>query len=156
MHLLLCNDDGYQAQGIQVLAQELKNLGHRITIVAPSGERSGQSHAMSFHVPVRVKKINQETYCVDGTPADCASIGLRKILCNDKPDFVVSGINLGLNVGTDVNYSGTVGAATEAALMGYKAIAVSLDTDSLAPSAPDQKLEALIKAARLVGNVLEH
>lgn len=128
LKLLLANDDGYQAQGIQTLAQHFISLGHHVTIVAPAGERSAQSHAMSFYHAIQVDKINDTTYAVHGTPADCIAIGLSCILKNDKPDFILSGINHGLNVGIDVNYSGTVGAATEAALMGYKAVAISADT----------------------------
>jgi 5'-nucleotidase len=128
MHLLLSNDDGYQAQGIQILAKHLQSLGHKITVVAPSGEQSAQSHAMTFYQPIRVRQILENTYAVDGSPADCVALALTKILPpHEKPDFVIAGINHGLNVGIDVNYSGTVGAATEASLMGYKAIAVSAD-----------------------------
>ncbi len=127
MHLLLCNDDGVNARGIRTLARNLADAGHRVTIVAPSEERSGQSHAMTFFRPVMVQKLSEGVYAVHGTPADCAAIALIDILKNDKPDMVISGINHGPNVGSDVNYSGTVGAATEAAFLGYKAIAVSTD-----------------------------
>ncbi|APJ03342.1 5'/3'-nucleotidase SurE [Silvanigrella aquatica] len=152
MHLLLCNDDGYKAKGIRVLAKYLSSLGHKITVVAPNGERSAQSHAMTFYHPLRVRLVAEGVYAVDGTPADCAALGLHKILAENPPDFVVSGINHGLNVGIDVNYSGTVGAATEAALMGFKAIAISADSEDL----EGEELEAVfLKAAKIVGEVLE-
>jgi 5'-nucleotidase len=128
-HVLLSNDDGFSALGIQALAKALVGFGFRVTICAPSEERSGQSHAMTFFKPILVKKVNSFTYSVQGTPADSVAIGLQSILKLDPPDIIVSGINNGLNVGWDVNYSGTVGAATEAALLGYKAIALSLDVD---------------------------
>lgn len=128
LKLLISNDDGYQALGINVLADYLASLGHQVTVVAPSGERSAQSHAMSFYHAVQVDTVTPSIYSVHGTPADCVAIALSAILKDDPPDFVLAGINNGLNVGIDVNYSGTVGAATEAALMGYKAIAVSADT----------------------------
>lgn len=130
MRILLCNDDGYQAQGIQTLARHLQKAGHDISIVAPSEERSGQSHAMTFFRPVLVRQAAPRVWAVHGTPADCAAIALQKILAHEPPDLVVSGINHGLNVGWDVNYSGTVGAATEASLLGHKAIAVSVDLDA--------------------------
>lgn len=153
MHLLLCNDDGYKAKGIQVLANYLSSLGHKITVVAPNGERSAQSHAMTFYQPVCVTQVSENVYAVDGSPADCAAIALTHILKTDPPDFVVSGINHGLNVGIDVNYSGTVGAATEAALMGFRAIAVSADTDSLQPDS----LESLFtQAAHIVEQVISN
>lgn len=152
MHLLLCNDDGYKAKGIQVLAKYLSSLGHKITVVAPNGERSALSHAMTFYQPIRVRQVSHAIYAVDGTPADCAALGLNKILAHDPPDFVISGINHGLNVGIDVNYSGTVGAATEAALMGFRAIAISADTDDL-ESVELEKIFHL--SSRIVGQVLE-
>ncbi len=152
MHLLLCNDDGYKAKGIQVLAKYLSSLGHKITIVAPNGERSAQSHAMTFYQPIRVRQVSEGVYAVDGTPADSAALGLNKILITDPPDFVISGINHGLNVGIDVNYSGTVGAATEAALMGFRAIAVSADTDALEAN----ELEKIfLLSSCIVGQILE-
>jgi 5'-nucleotidase len=129
MRILLCNDDGYQAQGICTLAKALEEAGHEIFVVAPSEERSGQSHAMTFFRPVLTRQVSSNVWSVHGTPADCATIGIQNILADKAPDIVVSGINHGLNVGWDVNYSGTVGAATEAALLGYKAIAVSTDID---------------------------
>lgn len=129
MRILLCNDDGYQAMGIQTLAATLRRAGHDVTIVAPHEERSGQSHAMTFFRPVLVRKIDGSTYSVYGTPADCAFLALHDIFKNTNFDLVISGINHGLNVGWDVNYSGTVGAATEAASLGHKAIAISVDLE---------------------------
>ena len=130
MRILLCNDDGYQALGIQTLARSLRAAGHETIIVAPSEERSGQSHAMTFFRPVLARQVNTDTWSIYGTPADCAAIALQNLLAETPPDLVVSGINHGLNVGWDVNYSGTVGAATEASLLGFKSIAVSVDLDA--------------------------
>ncbi len=152
MHLLLCNDDGYKAKGIQILAKHLNSLGHKITVVAPNGERSAQSHAMTFYQPIKLLKVSENEFAVDGTPADCVALALSKILREDPPDYIISGTNHGLNVGIDVNYSGTVGAATEAALMGYKAIAVSADIEGLS----GEKQNAIfLKAAEIVGQVLK-
>ena len=131
MRILLSNDDGFQAPGIRVLADILAQRGHEIFVVAPNEEKSGNSHAMSFFTPLLVKRISEKIFSVHGTPADCVSLALAEILQNQPPDLVISGINNGFNVGRDVNYSGTVGAATEAALEGYRAIAVSMDRVSL-------------------------
>lgn len=152
MHLLLCNDDGYKAKGIQVLSEQLHAIGHKITIIAPNGERSALSHAMTFYQPIRVRQVSERIYAVDGTPADCVAVGLSKILTDDPPDFVISGINHGLNVGIDVNYSGTVGAATEAALMGFKAIAVSADTEHLNELALNK---IFLQSSQIVSQILE-
>lgn len=126
MKILLCNDDGHFALGINSLERALTEAGHHCTIVAPHQERSGQSHAVSFFNPVVVRRLSERVYSVHGTPADCAIIGID-LLKDSKPDLVISGINHGLNVGWDVNYSGTVGAATEATLLGYRAMAFSVD-----------------------------
>jgi 5'-nucleotidase len=153
MHILLTNDDGYLATGIQTLYKHFKDCGYKVTMVAPKSERSAQSHAMTFYLPVQAEQVAEDIYSISGTPADCVAIALSHILKNNPPDFVVSGINHGFNVGIDVNYSGTVGAATEATLMGYKAIAVSMDRNS--------KSEKLIsdgfqRTAELVQKVIEN
>ncbi|NBW81315.1 5'/3'-nucleotidase SurE [bacterium] len=153
MRILLCNDDGYQAMGIQTLAATLRDAGHTVTIVAPHEERSGQSHAMTFFRPVLVRKVDAQTYSVFGTPADCAFLALHDIFKNENFDMVISGINHGLNVGWDVNYSGTVGAATEAASLGYKAIAVSVDLEGCTTA--DLMKKAFQNAANLVQWVIE-
>lgn len=154
LKLLISNDDGYQALGINVLADYLTSLGHKVTIVAPAGERSAQSHAMSFYHAIQVDEVTPSIYAVHGTPADCIAIALSAILKNDPPDFILSGINHGLNVGVDVNYSGTVGAATEAALMGYKAIAISADTH-LVRSKKEALNQLFQNAASFIGFLLE-
>ena len=147
MRILLCNDDGFQAMGIQTLAATLREAGHTVTIVAPHEERSGQSHAMTFFRPVLVRKVDASTFAVHGTPADCAFLALHDLFKNEKFDLIISGINHGLNVGWDVNYSGTVGAATEAASLGHKAIAVSVDLEGC--TTPELMKKAFQNAAQL-------
>lgn len=128
MNLLLSNDDGVFAAGIRALAEELHNH-HHVTIVAPESQRSGASHSFTYAQPVRVRKVTLpelpdiDAYAVDGTPADCVRLGCTSL--NIPVDLVVSGINHGANLGSDVLYSGTVGAAMEGALLGKPAIAVS-------------------------------
>ncbi len=129
--ILVSNDDGVHADGIRILAEHLGILGE-VWVVAPDRERSASSHAISLHVPLRLRQLGERTFCVDGTPADSVYLGLRHIL-QRPPDLVVCGINHGANLGNDVIYSGTVSAAMEGALLGHRSIAVSLCMDSGEP-----------------------
>lgn len=128
MKLLISNDDGVFAGGIRALATEL-NKQHTINISAPDRERSAVSRAMTLNEPLRAHKTHVEglpdvpAFAVSGTPVDCVRLALGNLF--SPPDIVVSGINHGPNLGTDVLYSGTVAAAHEAALLGYQAIAIS-------------------------------
>jgi 5'-nucleotidase len=122
--ILLTNDDGVKALGLRCLRRTLSRLG-RVIVVAPSEERSGSSHSLTMHQPVRISSSEEDVYAVTGTPVDCVIFALRKILPR-LPDLVVSGLNHGPNLGDDVLYSGTVGAAREAALAGVPSLAVSL------------------------------
>jgi len=124
MHLLISNDDGITARGIQVLSDRMKALG-KVTIVAPDQNRSGASNSLTLEAPVRIRETGERTYSVNGTPTDCVHIALTGLLSKD-PDMVVSGINSGANLGDDVIYSGTVAAAMEGRFLGLPAIAVSL------------------------------
>jgi 5'-nucleotidase len=130
MHILITNDDGIYAEGIQSLVMRLKEIA-RITVAAPNREKSATGHAITMHSPITVKKINRfgteiQAFSINGTPADCIKLSLDVLLENDKPDLVVAGINNGPNLGTDVIYSGTVSGAIEASIMGLPAIAVSM------------------------------
>jgi 5'-nucleotidase len=122
--ILVTNDDGYFSEGLQILADALKPLG-AVTVVAPQVEASAVGHALTLRRPLRLEKIREDMYSVDGTPTDCVNVAIDEVL-DGKPDLVVSGINKGLNVGDDVTYSGTVAGALEGALLGYPAIAVSM------------------------------
>ncbi|NLY77101.1 MAG: 5'/3'-nucleotidase SurE [Tissierellia bacterium] len=128
MRLLLVNDDGIHAEGIQRLAKELEK-DYELVIVAPDDERSAQSHALTLRKPLVVKEvelggIKSKAYSVSGTPADCVRIAIDKLL-PEPVDMVLSGINRGLNVGMDVLYSGTVSAAIEANMYNIPSIALS-------------------------------
>ncbi|HCU25471.1 MAG TPA: 5'/3'-nucleotidase SurE [Deltaproteobacteria bacterium] len=125
MLILVSNDDGIYAEGIQVLAETLKKIA-RIVVVAPDREKSAASHSLTLHRPLRISNIKKNYYAVSGTPTDCISLGVNEILQRKRPDLIVSGINHGGNLGDDVHYSGTVSAAIEGAMMGIPAIAVSL------------------------------
>ncbi|MFY1831978.1 5'/3'-nucleotidase SurE [Myxococcus fulvus] len=155
MRVLLCNDDGYRAEGLRTLAQILSMRGHDVTIVAPEEECSGQSHAMTFFRPLLVRRVAPNVHAVRGTPADCVYLGLSAVLAKTPPDLVIAGINHGVNVGLDVNYSGTVGAATEAAFLSFRAMAVSMDVDPFR-SAPAELSRAFERTAALVAKVVDH
>ena len=121
MHILVSNDDGCQAPGIQVLADHMGQLAD-ITVVAPDRNRSGASNSLTLLRPLRAH--HHDVVCVDGTPTDCVHLAVTGLL-DTPPDMVVSGINAGANLGDDVLYSGTVAAAMEGRFLGYPAIAVS-------------------------------
>jgi 5'/3'-nucleotidase len=123
--ILVTNDDGHASPGIQALAAALQVLGE-VTIVAPHVEASTVGHALTLRRPLRLEQVGPRVYAVDGTPTDCINIAVDEVL-GGGPDLVVSGINKGLNVGDDVTYSGTVAGALEGALLGYQAMAVSLE-----------------------------
>lgn len=123
--ILVSNDDGILAPGLQILADSLKRLG-KITVIAPSQERSTTGHSLTLHKPIRVEPIKSGFYSINGTPADCAYIGIKKLFRKRPPDLVVSGINRGPNLGSDTHYSGTVAVAREATFLGVPAIAISL------------------------------
>lgn len=124
--ILVCNDDGFYSFGIKSLEKALRPLGEVVT-VAPDSERSAASHSLTLHRPVRVKKIKENLYAIDGTPTDCITIAVKELLPR-APDLIVSGINKGANLGDDVHYSGTVSAALEGGIMEIPSIAVSLMT----------------------------
>jgi 5''/3''-nucleotidase SurE len=130
MHILLTNDDGYEAPGIQTLCSTLKSrTKHEISIFAPEGQRSATGHSITLFQPLflteRLNNGKLEGYSVSGTPSDCVKIAIQGGLIA-KPDLVISGINRGSNLGTDVFYSGTVSAAMEGVLLGIPSLAVSL------------------------------
>src|SRR5947209_13367312 len=122
--ILITNDDGYRSEGLTALAARLKRIGD-VTIVAPVQEASAIGHALTLRHPLRLERIAERVFAVDGTPTDCVNVAVAQVL-EALPDLVVSGINKGWNVGDDVTYSGTVAGALEAALLGMPAIAVSL------------------------------
>jgi 5'-nucleotidase len=131
MNILLSNDDGCQAPGLQVLAAELASIGN-IHVVAPDRDRSGASNSLTLDSPLRARQLDSGFFCVDGTPTDCVHLAITGLL-ESEPDMVVSGINSGANMGDDVLYSGTVAAAMEGRFLGYPAIAVSLATERERP-----------------------
>ena len=124
VRILVTNDDGYRSDGIQALARALGDIGD-VTIVAPMTEASAIGHALTLRRPLRLDRLDDRTFAVDGTPTDCVNIAVTQVF-RGLPDLILSGINKGWNLGDDVTYSGTVAGALEAALLGVPAIAVSL------------------------------
>jgi 5'-nucleotidase len=123
---LVTNDDGVHAPGLRALARALASVGD-VFVVAPESEQSSTSHALTLSRPLRLRAQSPGVWSLDGTPADCTYVALHhKHLLPKRPDLVVSGINMGLNLGTDVFYSGTVAGAREAALRGIPAVAFSM------------------------------
>jgi 5'-nucleotidase len=132
MKLLISNDDGIFALGIRTLADTLAEAGHDITVVCPDRERSATGHGLTLHDPIRAEKVGSifhpavRAWSCSGTPSDCVKLALGTLIIDSPPDFVLSGINHGSNLGTDVLYSGTVSAAMEGIIEGIPSIAFSL------------------------------
>lgn len=124
MLALLTNDDGYQAEGLIRLSREISKICE-VLVVAPLADQSGAGHSLTLQRPLRISKVRENFYHVDGTPTDAVMVALYGILKNRKPDILISGINGGPNMGDDVTYSGTVAAAFEGAILEIPSIAVS-------------------------------
>lgn len=124
MHILVSNDDGYQAPGLAELARALAQVA-RVTVVAPDRDRSGASNSLTLDRPLRATPQPSGFIAVNGTPTDCVHVAITGLM-EEEPDMVISGINLGANLGDDVLYSGTVAAAMEGRFLGLPAMAVSL------------------------------
>jgi 5'-nucleotidase len=122
--ILVTNDDGIYSEGLRKLAEALKSVGD-VTIVAPDREQSAASHALTLNRPLRMLQLKEREWIVDGTPTDCVNLAVLKLLRDERPDIVVSGINFGPNMGDDVTYSGTISAAFEGALLNIPSIAFS-------------------------------
>lgn len=126
MKILLTNDDGINSRGIQKLAELLRVKGHKVFVIAPDANRSGISNAISIlNNPVKIFKLEEDTWSCSGYPADCVIAGVMAVLA-EKPDLVLSGINQGANLGTDLIYSGTAAAARQASIGDIPAVALSL------------------------------
>jgi 5'-nucleotidase len=149
MRILITNDDGITAPGLAVaeeIAAELAGPSGEVWVVAPDFERSGVSHAISYASPTRMTRVSERRWSVDGYPADCAIVGLHRLMVEEPPHLVISGVNRGHNVAEDVIYSGTVGGAMEAAMNDVPAVALSQFYSSR-PEAP----EDLFATARAFG-----
>lgn len=146
--ILLTNDDGVYSEGIRLLGRELSRLGEVIA-VAPDREQSAAGHSLTLSRPLRMQKLEEGWYAVDGTPTDCVNLAILFLLKDHPPDLVCSGINFGLNVGDDVTYSGTVSATFEGSLLDIPSIAFSQEVGEGFSFAASARM-----AARFVESVL--
>lgn len=149
MKILVTNDDGVYAPGIRALAIAL-SAEHDVLVAAPDSERSGQGHAFTISAPLRAREVTLrgfegKAFAVNGTPVDCVKLGVSNLM-GDRPDMVVSGINSGANLGTDVLYSGTASAALEGGILGIASLAMSLCSHTPKDFAP--AAEYAVKMAR--------
>jgi 5'-nucleotidase len=153
MKIVLTNDDGIYAKGLKALYDRFA-ANHDVTVIAPDRERSAVGHGITLLEPLRADRVELDNiiqgYAVSGTPADCIKIGILKLLDN-KPDMVISGINNGINTGVNINYSGTVAAAREAALYGIKSISVSIVGRN-----PDNYIGAAVFTEKLAAKVIQN
>lgn len=147
--ILVTNDDGINAIGIKILAEAMRKIGH-VTVIAPAGEMSAISHALSIGKELKLEDFGNNEYSVSGTPTDCVHLGVKHIL-KDKVDLVVSGINKGANLGQDVHYSGTVAGAVEGSILGVPAISFSQILGDM-----DNMEKAADFAVELAREVLNH
>lgn len=124
MRILITNDDGIHAEGLEVLERIARTLSDDIWIVAPETDQSGLAHSLTLSEPLRLRKVREQTFALRGTPTDCVIMAIRKLM-DKAPDLILSGVNAGQNVADDVTYSGTVAGAMEGTLLGVRSIALS-------------------------------
>jgi 5'-nucleotidase len=129
MRILVTNDDGIEAPGLDVLQQIASELSGDVWVVAPETDQSGAAHSLTLHEPLRLRQLGERIYAVKGTPTDCVIMCVRHILHDQTPDLVLSGVNAGHNIADDVTYSGTIAGAIEGTLLGIPSIAMSLAVD---------------------------
>jgi 5'-nucleotidase len=125
MRILLTNDDGVNAPGLDVLQSIAGALSDDVWVVAPETDQSGSAHSLTLHEPMRMRKLSERIYAVKGTPTDCVIMGVRFLLSDQRPDLILSGVNSGHNIADDVTYSGTIAGAIEGTLLGIPSIALS-------------------------------
>ena len=125
MRILITNDDGVNAHGLEVLERIARQISDDVTVVAPEFDQSGVAHSLSLNDPLRLREVSPGHYAVKGTPTDCVLMGIHKIMLDRKPDLLLSGVNHGHNLAEDVFYSGTVAGAREGAILGIPSIALS-------------------------------
>ena len=126
MKILVTNDDGIESLGLKALVQAMRKLGE-VWVVAPERPQNAVGRSVTLHKPLRLRYVEKQIFAVNGTPTDCVTLGIGKILKDQQPDLLISGINKGLNLGDDVTNSGTVAAALEGAIHGIPSLAISVD-----------------------------
>lgn len=125
MRILVTNDDGIHAPGLDACARIAAALSDDVWVVAPETDQSGVAHSLSLNDPLRLRKVAAQRYAVKGTPTDCVIMAVRHVLIDNPPDLILSGVNRGQNIAEDVSYSGTVAGAIEGTILGIPSIALS-------------------------------
>jgi 5'-nucleotidase len=125
MRILVTNDDGIHAEGLDVCVEIARALSDDVWVIAPEYDQSGVSHSLSLNDPLRLREVGERRYAVRGTPTDCVIMGVRNVLRDKGPDLVLSGVNRGRNAGEDVIYSGTIAGAMEGTVLGIPSLALS-------------------------------
>jgi len=125
MRILISNDDGIDAPGLKALREIANQLSDDVWCVAPELNHSGAGHSLSLREPIRMRQLDERTYAVRGTPTDCVIMGVRHLMPDNRPDLILSGVNMGQNLAEDLTYSGTIAAAFEGTLIGIRSIALS-------------------------------
>lgn len=136
MRILVTNDDGIAAPGLDVLAGVAASLAADVTIVAPDLNQSGTAHSLTLHEPMRLRELGPKRFSVKGTPTDCVIMAVKHLMAGAPPDLILSGVNWGANIADDITYSGTVAGAIEGALLGIPSIALSQACNFDTGSAP--------------------
>src|SRR3954462_9131813 len=136
MRILVTNDDGINAEGLDVCEQIARALSDNVWVVAPEYDQSGVSHSLSINDPLRLREIGPRRFAVRGTPTDCVIMGIHHLLTDGAPDLVLSGVNRGRNAAEDVTYSGTVAGAMEGAVLGIPSLALSQAFGAATRTAP--------------------
>jgi 5'-nucleotidase len=136
MRILVTNDDGIHAPGLEVCEQIARKLSHDVWVIAPEYDQSGVSHSLSLNDPLRLRDVGEQRYAVKGTPTDCVIMGVRHIMSDKLPDLVLSGVNRGRNAAEDVIYSGTIAAAMEGTVLGIPSVAMSQSYKSFSQQPP--------------------
>jgi 5'-nucleotidase len=154
MRILITNDDGVYARGLEVLEEIARTMSDDIWVVAPETDQSGVSHSLSLNDPLRLREVGERRFAVKGTPTDCIIIGTRHIIPDQRPDLVLSGVNRGRNAAEDVTYSGTVAGAIEGTVLGIPSFALSQSYASATRKEPHWKT-ALKYGPDLIRRVLD-
>ncbi len=126
MRILITNDDGIEAPGLDALQKIASDLSDDVWVVAPETDQSGAAHSLTLHEPLRLRKLSERVFAVKGTPTDCVIMAVRHVLRGEEPTLVLSGVNRGCNIADDVTYSGTIAGAIEGTMLGIPSIAMSL------------------------------
>src|SRR3984885_7414564 len=140
MRILITNDDGIHAEGLDICEKIARSLSDDVWVVAPEYDQSGIAHSLSLNNPLRLRQVAERRFAVRGTPTDCVIMGARHLLGGKGPDLVLSGVNRGSNVGEDVIYSGTVAGAVEGTMLGIPSLALSQAFRSVSGGEPNWEL----------------